>query len=657
MRLSDLKYSRLEPGSLPLPASGTDTALRTDDAKSGVMNWTRIFPGGAMVNEARIAYNRIDGRIDTPTGEQLWKSFGFKGLFDRPDINGLPLFSIGGYKGIGDRSFAPDPRKQDVRQFVDAFSWNKGKHALKMGVNIRNYIRGSKITNFARGVFNFNGQFTRSVAGGAAGGDSIADALLGLTSNGQLSTPLDVRLHAWSHEAFIQDNWKITPKLTLNIGLRYEYQSPYVEQNNRVANFVINPADLDFGKLISPRGGGTDQRSFRGRDFNNFAPRIGFAYQLPSKTVIRASYGIFYQGTFLLPTGATPEENPPYYLQVNIPTQTSSPTSLVTIRDGFAPGALNPTVLDGRSLAAVWPYNWSDGITNQWNFNVQRTLPGNSLLSVAYVGSNTVHIMIGTTDINQPLPGPGANNPRRQFPQFADIQMSVPLGGANYQALESRFEHRFSGGFSIVSGYTFSKTLEKGIGQLSSRLAPEKRLSIQDLPHRFFSAAVWDLPFGKGRNWVTGGALSQIVGGWQLSPILELQSGLTVNPTINGNPTNTTGAIRPDRLRDGNLPRDERTPDRWFDPSAFAVPGPFLFGNSAANVLFGPGLGNLDLTLARTFRINERIALDFRSEFFNLFNKAHFSFPNTVVNTSSAGTISTTSSSARQIQFGLKLIF
>jgi hypothetical protein len=233
----------------------------------------------------------------------------------------------------------------------------------------------------------------------------------------------------------------------------------------------------------------------------------------------------------------------------------------------------------------------------------------------------------------------------------------VPLGTANYQALESRFEHRFSGGFSIVSGYTFSKTLEGGIGQLSSVLATEKRLSIQHLPHRFFSAAVIDLPFGKGRHWVSTGVLSQIVGNWQVSPIVELESGLTVSPTINGNPTNTTGAIRPDRLRDGNLPRGQRTPDRWFDPSAFAVPGPFLFGNSAANVIFGPGLANLDMTLARTFRINERVALDFRSEFFNLFNNPHFSFPNTVVNTSSAGTISTTASSARQIQFGLKLIF
>jgi hypothetical protein len=235
--------------------------------------------------------------------------------------------------------------------------------------------------------------------------------------------------------------------------------------------------------------------------------------------------------------------------------------------------------------------------------------------------------------------------------------MTVPLGGANYQGLEAKFERRFSGGFSILSGYTFSKTLENEIGQQTSILAPEKRLSIQHLPHRFFTASVWDLPFGSTRRWVTGGVMSHILGGWQLSPILEAQKGLPVTPGVNGNPANTTGGQRPDRLRDGNLPRGERTPDRWFDASAFGIPAPFTFGNSAANVLFGPGMLNLDLTVARTFRITEKISIDFRSEFFNLFNDAHFSFPNTVVNTPQAGSISETSSSARQIQFGMKILF
>ncbi|MEX2262933.1 MAG: TonB-dependent receptor [Bryobacteraceae bacterium] len=656
VRLSILDWFRLEPGSLPLPASGGDTNVRTSDAKNGVINWTRAFPNGSMVNEARLAYNRLVGTINTPNTQQYWKEFGFKGTFDRADINGIPLFQPAGYRAIGDRSFAPDPRKQDVRQFVDTFSWNRGKHAIKLGVNIRNTVQYTGITNFARGVYSFNGQFTRSVAGTQTGGDAMADALLGLTNNAQLSAVLDNRRHGWSHEVFVQDNWKITPKLTLNLGLRYEFQSPYVEQNDRVANFVVDPSDPEFGNLIFPRGDGVEERSFRQRDFNNFAPRIGFAYQLTSKTVLRGGYGIFYLGTFSLPTGATPEYNPPFFLQVNIPTQAAAANSVHIIRDGFQPDALNPTVLDGRSLAAIWPYNWSDGTTNQWNFNIQHTLPGNSLVSLAYVGSNTVHGM-SSTDINQPVPGPGGNNPRRQFPRFSNIVTLLPVSGANYQGLEAKFERRFQRGFSILSGYTASKTLEKGIGQQSSILAPEKRLSIQHLPHRFFTAAVWDLPFGTGRRWASQGIASHIAGGWQISPIFSAQRGLTYTPAVNGNPANTTGGQRPDRLRDGNLPRGERTPERWFDPSAFALPAPFTFGNSAANVLESPGLINLNMSVARTFRFNERVSLDFRSEFFNVFNEAQFAFPNAVVNTVNAGTISETASSARQIQFGLKLVF
>ena len=294
---------------------------------------------------------------------------------------------------------------------------------------------------------------------------------------------------------------------------------------------------------------------------------------------------------------------------------------------------------------------------NQWNLNVQESLPWNSLVSFAYVGSNTAHVALYANDINQPVPGAGPTNPRRQFPRFANILESIPLGGANYQGVESKFERRFASGFSVLSGYTFSKTLERQIGQLTSVLATEKRLSIQHMPHRFFTAAVWELPFGKGRTFASQGVLSQITGGWQISPIFEAQKGLPITPTVTGNPANTTGTTRPNRIRDGNLPRDQRSPDRWFDSSAFTVPAAFAFGNSAANVIYGPGVVNLDLTVARTFKITEKVWVDFRSEFFNLLNEAHFDFPNAVVNTPNSGTISATSSSARQIQFGLKLGF
>lgn len=658
VRYSYLNFDRLEPGNLPLPASGGNTAVRLSRANTGVLNWTAAI-GGSMVNELRVAYNRLVGGIDTATQEQLWKEFGFQGLFDRDDINGLPVFRPSGYQNVGDRNFAPDPRKQDVRQIVESFSMTVGNHSLKMGANLRNFVRWSGITNFARGRFDFNGQFTRAVAGVRGGGDEVADSLLGLTSAMRFSTPLNVRRHGYAYETYLQDNWKVTPKLTLNLGLRYEYQSPYVEQNDRANNFIIDPDDSRFGTLV-PTGSGVEGRSFRKRDLNDWGPRVGLAYQVTDKTVIRAGYGVFYVATFRLPVLADPTANPPFYLQNDIRTNVASARSEIIIRNGVPADALNPTVIAGRSLVGVWPFNFPNGTTNQWNFNIQQSLPGNSMFSAAYVGSNTVRTE-SSANLNQPEPGPGAVNPRRWFPQFANITTNPAIGGANYQGLELKFERRFRTGFSILSGYTHSKTLTKQLGQRTSywHLAPEKTISRQHMPQRFFAASVWDIPFGRDRKYARQGALAQIIGGWQISPIFEAQRGLPLSPSVAGNPANTTGGQRPDRIGDGNLPRGERTPERWFDVGAFAVPERFTFGDSAAWIIEGPGLVNLDLMISRTFAITENTQLDFRTEVFNVFNEAHFNFPNGTINRPAGGRISSTSECcpARQLQFGLKLIF
>jgi len=656
VRYSDNNYYRLEPGTLPLPASGGDTAVRTSVAHSGVLNWTHVFANGRMVNEARLSYSRLIGAIDTPTRTQLWKEFGFKGSFDRPDINGLPNFALIGYAALGDRSFAPDPRKNDIRQLVEAFNWNAGKHSLRFGGNMRQFIQYTGITNFARGVYNFNGQFT-SARAGAGIGDPLADALLGLTNTARLSTPLDTRQPSLAYETYLQDNFKVSRRLTLNLGVRYEYQQPYTEQNNKLQNFQVAPGSADYGKFVPVRGTGVSDRSFQAQDRNNFAPRVGFAFQATPRTVIRGGYGIFYDAVSQMPYGSRPIQNPPFYLQVDIPTANNASASAVRVRDGFAPDALNPRVLAGRSIAAVWPYSFPEGTTHQWNVNLQRNLFGNTVISAAYVGTNTAHRRLGAVSINQPKPGPGALNPRRLFPDYSDISMDIPIGTNNYQGLELKFERRFNRGFSVISGYTWSHTMAGDISQDNTIWAPEKARSPEDLRHRFFTASVWDLPFGKSRRWANRGPLGYIVGGWQMSPIFTAQTGLPFTPGVAGNPANTTGGIRPDRIGNGNLPRGQRTPDLWFDVKAFTVPTPFRFGNSGNFILNGPGLINLDATISRSFAIREHIRLDFRTEIFNFLNEAQFLFPNGTINQPTVGVISQTATSARQIQFALKLVF
>jgi hypothetical protein len=279
------------------------------------------------------------------------------------------------------------------------------------------------------------------------------------------------------------------------------------------------------------------------------------------------------------------------------------------------------------------------------------------VVSVAYVGSNSVHRRLGAADLNQPIPGPGDLNPRRAYADISTVTTSLPEGRGNYQGVELRFERRFSKGLSTLNGYTRSKTLQSDMSENTRQMKVEKGLSTEHIPNRFFSTVVWELPFGKGKKWASSGSMARVAGGWQISTLFLAQNGLTLTPGITANPANTTGAARPNRIANGNLPRDQRAPDRWFDTSAFVVPASYTFGNAGVGIIEGPGVVNLDSTIGRRFRVTERFRLDFRAEFFNALNEAHFAAPNLTVDRPVGGTISSTDTSARQIQFGLKLTF
>jgi hypothetical protein len=648
---------RLEPGNLPEPANGGATALRLATAHAAVVSHTHVFANASMVNELRAAYSRNDGKIDTPTEEKLYQQFGFTGLYERGDITGLPFFSPGGYTNIGDRSYAPDPKIVDLKQIVDNLSITRGKHSMKLGTNIRNFRRYAGTTDFARGRFIFNGQFTAAQAGRGTN-NSIADAMLGLTNNAQLSTPLDHTLMATAWEVYFQDNFKVSRKLTLELGARYEYMPPFHERRDRLANFVFDSRLPGAGTIVlSDPKGSHETRSFQKADRNNFAPRIGLAFQATPSTVIRAGYGIFYDNTVPVNFDLLAVMNPPNYLRTDIPTSNQSATSNLIVRNGFPSNALQPNLLTGRALFSAWPYEFPDGLTHQWNINIQRSLPGNMVVSAAYVGTNSVHRRIGPTDLNQPVPGPGDLNARRTYKDLAGVTTSVPEGRGNYQGFEVRFERRFSAGFSTLNGYTRSKTMQTDMSENTRLLIREKGLSTEHIPNRFFSTVTYELPFGKGRKWVTSGPIAYVVGDWQISSMISVQNGMRLTPGITANPANTTGAGRPDRIGNGNLPRSERTPERWFDRGAFTVPAAYTFGNAGVNIIEGPGLVNFDAAVARVFRLTERFRLDFRTEFFNALNEAQFGFPNMTVDRPVGATISSTDRPARQIQFGLKLVF
>ncbi|HKC88003.1 MAG TPA: hypothetical protein VKG02_18600, partial [Blastocatellia bacterium] len=322
--------------------------------------------------------------------------------------------------------------------------------------------------------------------------------------------------------------------------------------------------------------------------------------------------------------------------------------------------AVNPAV--GAQLR-----NYPFPTVYQGNLSVERELIAGFVGTISYVGNSTTHVN-GQIDMNAPVPGAGAVNPRRPFPTFGAINLFTGFGHSSYHSLQAKVERRFRNGFSLLSSYTWSHALDNTqdtedttsatIPQNQFNTNAEKGHSTYDLRHRSVTSVIYDLPLGREGKWLGGSKVTRLIlGGFQLAGIFVAQSGQPVNLSVAGNPANTTNPVRPNRLADGNLSRGSRTIDRWFDPSAFAPSAAFTYGNSGRNIITAPGAVNLDLLIGRNFTFTERTRLEFRGEFYNAANTAHFGRPNAVIGSPQAGTITNTATPNRQIQLGLRLVF
>lgn len=638
--------------------------LTTPKAFSIAGGETHVF-STSLVNEVRIGFTRNRSNQLTTASAPLYADFGITGvpLFD--GLTGLPQITVTGFASLGDRTFTPNPKLVEILQLTDNLSWNRGNHAFKFGADLRFRKNFAGTSSNARGSLSFNGQFTSRTPGQGAG-SALADLLLGLTNTATLTTLLTGDFRDRYYGFYVNDTWRVTPRLSVNIGLRYEVQLPMWEVENRMANFDFNPGSPTFGTLVDARDGGIRDRTFSNPDRNNFAPRLGFAYELTPKTVVRGSFGVFYGGLGYQAIAQLGAANPPYFLNVALPSATNAATSSLILSNGFPPDLLNQQNLRNPALYSQ-PEEFPSSEIYQWNLNVQRELPGEIVLTTAYVGSSSARLR-GFIDINDPLPGPGAVNPRRPFPDFGAITFSSPFAHATYHALQAKAERRFSGGLSMLASYTWSHSIDNSVDaedasggsvlpQNPRNLRGEKASSSIDLRHRFVGSVIYDLPFG--REGLGGGnvVLRALLSGWQLGGIFVAQTGFPLTPTITPNPANTTGPARPNMLRDPNLSSSERTIDRWYDPSAFAAAEPFNFGNASRNVIRAPGMVNLDLLIARNFQIAERFRLEFRGEMYNAPNSVHLGRPNVAVNQGQAGRITTTQAPARQVQLGLRLAF
>jgi hypothetical protein len=676
-RFSFLDRKFVAPGPLPEPAVGSTSDRISDQlftSRNLAAVYTRLL-SPTVVNEFRFGWNRVRADLFPFIEDRLSEQLGVRGVSSNPRVTGLASFQPTGFAALGDSPFIPNFQSSQTIQFLDALSMVRGGHSFKIGADIR--IPDSIFETYQRerGLFNFNGVFSQDPLRRAATGSAMADFVLGLANDGIRSNPIIGTLRHQAYQFYVQDDWKVTSKLTLNIGLRWELISPFYELNDKQGNFILEPGDPAYGTVVSAGERGRDAlgRGFYKFDKNNLSPRFGMAYQITPRTVIRSAFGIFYTTNELWGVVNRMLANLPFHVNSTFPTDQVTPNLIV--RDGFPADALSRA----PRAPAVISFNpeFPSGYTAQRNFNIQHQLPGGVLVELAYVGSNSVKLAL-QRDANQPVPGSGPLNPRRLFPNLGSVQRAEPMGTSNYNSLQVRVEKRYSNGLAFLTSYTFGKGLENATQvaagpfprfQNHRDLSKERARTPNDSRHRLVYSFTWDLPLGKQKKWAGSGWSAAVLGDWQLTGVWALQSGLPFSVGVGFDPANTgLGGqdARPDRIAHGALPSGQRSINRWFDVSAFQTQAPFTFGNAGRAILDGPGFVNLDFGLDRRFRLTERFSLQLRSEYFNLTNTPQFDQPGggTIVtagrpllNRADAAIISRTIHDARQIQFGLKLIW
>lgn len=666
-------FDGAESAKSPIDGGGSSTDVRTQNL---AFNYVRTFTPTTL-NELRLGYNRPiylilqDGSNDIDYASKL----GIKNLLTDPIGWGVPNVTPAGFSGIGN-SLNPTTQVSNVYHLVDHVNLIRGGHTLKFGADLRKTNYNDRSERNVRGSFNFSGLMTAN-PGVARTGVSIADLLLGLPVNATGSnTSLAANMNGFTYAFFLQDDWKVSRRLTLNLGLRYELNSRFTDVQNRLTLF-----DTSFpgGRL---RISGTSQAYIPGRgivdgpatprgllpaDKNNFAPRLGIAFRPfgDNSTAIRAGYGVFYDIVELQDL-RTFVRNPPFGEVIDLRGDQNSNSS--------SPAVLRVTELfPDRGSPAARPSGFSplgsylDPYYQQWNFSVQRALPSSILLEAGYIGTKGTRLA-QRLNVNQAFfdADPARPTPilsRRPFPLFGDtIRLTENDANSTYHGGFVKLERRFSAGFSFLGSYTWSKTLDAGsLIDDMPRDIRNKRLSKGrasfDIRHRAVLSGSWELPFGKGRRYLAnGGARDWALGGWQLNTIASMRSGFPFTVTSVGDVCNCAANLQ--TAQQVGDPRSGFTRDRtlWFNTNAFTRPATGTLGSAGRNILDGPGRVVFDISLFKAFRLNERVSLQLRAEAFNAFNQTGFGQPGSQITTPNYGVIQG-ASDPRIFQLALRLRF
>jgi hypothetical protein len=688
MRYNYSTRNRDIPGYLGGLADGTSTSAWGNQilrSYSDVIGWTHIL-SQSMVNEFRFGWVRdFSYAQQQPYTLTQYAGDFVPGIPDNPALGGgVPLTEFSNYAFEGSPDFLPKQQVPMQYQYNDTLSMVRGRQTWKVGVSIyapmRNLFQDEPST---RGDLDFTGVYTcqHSAPGKCVSGTglSYADGLLGDTQTATLTNVFFVDQRLWMASGFFEDDWKATPKLTLNLGMRYDFASPPEEGRNRMADF-----DPGSGSLVFAKSGSMQDRTIVQPNTKNFGPRFGFAYSPDTKTVFRGGYGLYY--TLFERIGSEDELalNPPFLINKQLVSNTAP---VLTPSVGFPSTFLDPSTVDFTNLTAFHirsqPVSDPDPYVQQWSLGIQRQIGQVWAAEADYVGTKSTHLDV-IRNYNQPIISGGVSTGVVPYPNFGQIEWTSPIGFGNYNALQASLTRRMTSGLELRAAFTHSRSLDNTPEELESNSgdAPDGRNyaswygpSDFDVPNRVAVSYVYNLPFGKGQRMLQHGPAAWVLGDWETSGVYTYYSGHPFQ--INENDGNHNSILDPYGYTTATpnqvgKPRLVGDPDCWFYASkdsacgaktpsgstdAYATTAVGAIGNVSRNSLRGPHIDVLDAALLRNFPIAEGWAVQARWEVFNVTNTPEFGQPQGNITSGGVASITSLAGDPRVMQFALRLSF
>jgi len=628
-------------------------------------SWTRGFTP-RTIGDFRYGYTQFNsGLLPTQLTNPLWARIPGRSTND-PFQPSAPIVGTAGYAGLGNTRSAPLIRDQKMHEIIANISTLKGTHSLKFGADLRFREAGETASppgESAFGRWNFDPAYSRNPASPGGTGDTVATMLMGypIALRRDVFVNGSATLNTNELNFYFRDEWRVNSKLTLNLGMHYEVNTPFVEQKDQWVNF-----DPVSGRQLVAGVNGVSRSGNINTDWKAWGPRVSFAYSLNKKTVFRGGYGLFYEPQGNNATNIRQFRQPPFGFVINQPFS-GNDVPAVNTSQGFPTSTAVPNLTRTPTLyalRAVTP-NFRNGQMQQLNVSAQRELGKDMVMTVGFVGSAGA-LLSWARNINQPDPGPGAIDPRRPFfgtlPGVTSIAWLESSANSAYTSLQVAFEKRFSKGLYLLSNWTWAHSLDNvgGDGGANGPIPQDPRnrrgdwaSSNADTRHRVNLASSYQLPFGTKMT----SPLKYLVANWELGGLLVVQSGLPFTATVPGSPSNTGAGSRANPVPGADPKVSDQSIIRWFNTAAFTTPAAFTWGTLGRNTLRGPGIVNVDMSAAKKFVFRETRSIQFRAEFFNAMNHPQFGLPAATIGVGGAGTITSTQRSNRQIQLALRFGF